>query len=69
MPNYSKEQIRQNKALGDLMSGREYEKDYVQVGYEGKKEENLDGKTRESKLTKIMKDVRMPWFCPSCKKQ
>jgi len=68
MPNYSKEQIRQNKALEDLMSGKEYEKDYVQVGYEGKKEENLNGKTRESKLTKIMKDVRMPWFCPSCKK-
>ena len=41
---------RQNKALKDLMSGKEYEKDYVQVGYEGK-QENLGGKTRKSELT------------------
>ena len=36
MANYSKEAERQNKALKDLMSGKTYEKDYVQVGYEGK---------------------------------
>ena len=53
MANYSKEAERQNKALKDLMSGKEYEKDYVQVGYEGK-QENLGGKTRESELTEIM---------------
>ena len=68
MANYSKESERQNKALKDLMSGKEYEKDYIQVGYEGKKEKNLGGKTREGKMTEIMKSVRMPWFCPSCKK-
>ena len=68
MANYSKDMDRQNKALKDLMSGKEYEKDYVQVGYEGKPDKNLQGKTRETKMTGIMKDVRMPWFCPSCKK-
>ena len=49
------------------MSGKEYEKDYVQVGYEGK-QENLGGKTRKSELTDTMASVRMPWFCPKCKK-
>ena len=33
------------------MSGKEYTKDYVQVGYEGK-QENLGGQTRESELSK-----------------
>ncbi|OUW60400.1 MAG: hypothetical protein CBD63_03715 [Candidatus Pelagibacter sp. TMED203] len=68
MANYSKEAERQNKALKDLMSGKEYEKDYVQVGYEGEKQENLGGKTRESELSKVMQAARMPWFCPKCKK-
>ena len=67
MANYSKESERQNKALKDLMSGKEYEKDYVQVGYEGK-QENLGGKTRQSELTDVMSKARMPWFCPKCKK-
>jgi len=34
------------------------------VGYEGQKET----KGVESKLTKIMKEVRMPLFCPNCGK-
>ena len=51
MANYSKDMDRQNKALKDLMSGKEYEKDYVQVGYEGKPDKNLQGKTRETKMT------------------
>ena len=67
MAGYSKESERQNKALKELMSGKEYEKDYVQVGYEGK-QENLGGKTRESELSEVMQSVRMPWFCPKCKK-
>ena len=62
---YSKEAVRQNEALKDLLAGREHTKNYVQVGYEGKKEPQGD---IESHLTKIMKDVRMPWFCPECKK-
>jgi ribosomal protein L37AE/L43A len=68
MANYSKEAERQNKALKNLMQGKEYEKDYVQVGYEGSKQENLGGKTRESELSKTMQAARMPWFCPKCKK-
>ena len=67
MAGYSKESKRQNKALSDLMSGKTYEKDYTQVGYEGKKE-NRGGETRQSELTDVMASVRMPWFCPSCKK-
>ena len=43
------------------------EKDYVQIGYEGK-QENLGGKTRESELSKVMQSIRMPLFCPKCKK-
>ena len=67
MAGYSKDQERQNKALKDLMSGKEYEKEYVQVGYEGK-EENLGGETRKSELTDVMASARMPWFCPKCDK-
>jgi len=67
MANYSKEAERQNKALKDLMTTGKTEKDYTQVGYEGKKE-NLGGKTRKSELTDVMASVRMPWFCPKCDK-
>ena len=67
MANYSKDMERQNKALKDLLSGKEYEKDYTLVGYEGKKD-NRGGETRESELSKIMQSVRMPLFCPECKK-
>jgi len=67
MAGYSKESERQNKALKELMSGKDYEKDYVQVGYEGK-QENLGGETRKSELTDVMASVRMPWFCPKCDK-
>ena len=67
MAGYSKESERQNKALKDLMTTGKTEKDYVQVGYEGK-QEDLGGKTRESELSKVMQSVRMPWFCPKCKK-
>ena len=67
MANYSKEAERQNKALKDLMTKGTTEKDYVQVGYEGKKED-LGGKTRKSELTDVMASVRMPWFCPKCDK-
>ena len=63
MAGYSKERERENKVLADLLSGREPEKRII-VGYEGQKET----KAVESDLTKIMKDVRMPMFCPECKK-
>ena len=67
MANYSKDSERQNKALKDLMSGKEYEKNYTQVGYQGKVE-NRGGETRKSELTDVMASVRMPWFCPKCDK-
>ena len=64
MAGYSKEQERQNKVLGDLLSGKEPEKRII-VGYEGQKEKQGD---KVSRLSDIMKEVRMPWFCPECKK-
>ena len=67
MANYSKEAERQNKALKDLMTTGKTEKDYVQVGYEGK-QKDLGGKTRKSELTDTMASARMPWFCPKCDK-
>jgi len=67
MAGYSKEAERQNKALKDLMTTGKTEKEYVQVGYEGK-QENLGGKTRKSDLTDVMASARMPWFCPKCEK-
>ena len=67
MANYSKEAKRQNEVLKDLISGKKHEKSYVQVGYEGKKEDK-GGKTRKSELTDIMAEVRVPLFCPKCKK-
>jgi len=67
MAGYSKESKRQNQALADLMSGKDYEKDYIQVGYEGKQIDK-GGETRESELSKTMQSLRMPLFCPQCKK-
>ena len=61
---YSKESERQNKVLGDLLAGRTPEK-RVMVGYEGKKQSSGD---QISRMTDIMKDVRMPMFCPECDK-
>ena len=59
---YSKEAERQNKALGDVLSGRTPEK-RVMVGYEGKKQDSGD---KISRMTDIMKNARMPMFCPEC---
>ena len=64
MAGYSKDAERQNKALGNLLKGQEVEKRTI-VGYEGKKKEKGDIK---SELTDIMSEVRMPLFCPKCKK-
>tara|TARA_Y100000389_G_scaffold164072_1_gene167611 strand:- start:111 stop:632 length:522 start_codon:yes stop_codon:yes gene_type:complete len=64
MAGYSKEAERQNKALGNLLKGQEVEKRTI-VGYEGKQKEKGDIK---SELTDIMSEVRMPLFCPECKK-
>ena len=62
---YSKSSERQNKVLGDLITGKTPEK-RVMVGYEGDKQVTTGDKI--DRLSDIMKDARMPWFCPSCKK-
>ena len=64
MAGYSKEAERQNKALSNLLKGQEVEKRSM-VGYEGKQKEKGDVK---SELTDIMSEVRVPLFCPKCKK-
>ena len=59
---YSKEAERQNKALGDVLAGRTPEK-RVMVGYEGGKQKEGD---QISRMTELMKEARMPMFCPEC---
>tara|TARA_Y100001951_G_C11114359_1_gene169257 strand:- start:12 stop:542 length:531 start_codon:yes stop_codon:yes gene_type:complete len=67
MAGRSKEAERQNVALKNILDGKPTEKRSM-VGYQGEQEKNLGGKTRESELSKIMQSVRMPLFCPKCKK-
>ena len=65
MENVSiKERAKQLKAVRSILRGEEVQKT-VMVGYEGKKQKQGD---IESPLTSIMQKVRMPWFCPECKK-
>ena len=59
---YSKESERQNKVLGDLLAGRTPEK-RVMVGYNGGKQKEGD---QISRITDLMKEARMPMFCPEC---
>ena len=54
----------EDRALRDVLSGDKPKK-RIMVGYEGEKKKNGDIK---SKLTDIMMEVRMPWFCPKCDK-
>jgi len=63
---YSKENERQNKALGDLIKGKAPEK-RVMVGYGSNKEAAKHGDII-SPLSDVMQEARMPWFCSSCKK-
>jgi ribosomal protein L37AE/L43A len=64
--SYSKEAERQNKVLGDLLTGRDSEK-RIMVGYNSGKEPEKQG-DKIDRLSEVMKDARMPWFCPECKK-
>ena len=59
---YGKETERQNKALGDVLAGRTPEK-RVMVGYMGGKQKEGD---QISRMTELMKEARMPMFCPEC---
>lgn len=67
MAGKSKDAERENKALAAILKGEEVEKRSF-VGYTPEAEKNLGGKTRKSDLTDIMAEIRMPWFCPECKK-
>ena len=62
---YSRDNERQNKVLGDLITGKTPDK-RIMVGYEGDKEVTTGDKI--DRLSNIMKDARMPWFCPNCNK-
>jgi ribosomal protein L37AE/L43A len=61
-----KERVREYKAMESILRGETPEKRII-VGYKGKKKK-LTGETIQGHLTDIMKEVRMPWFCPECKK-
>tara|TARA_R100000278_G_scaffold121306_2_gene104921 strand:- start:263 stop:790 length:528 start_codon:yes stop_codon:yes gene_type:complete len=65
MAGYSRESERQNKALKAIMRGETPEKRVI-VGYD-KKEKTKHG-DKIDRLSDIMKEARMPWFCPNCDK-
>ena len=69
MAGYSKESERQNNALKSILRGETPEK-RIQVGYDGDKEGKAWKKQGDKidRLSEIMKEARMPWFCPECKK-
>ena len=69
MAGRSKEAERQNRALQGILEGKPVEKNYVQVGYEGKGPENKGGETRKSELTDIMGQLEHLGFVLSVKKQ
>ena len=60
-----KEEVRQNKAMRSILRGETPEK-RIMVGFESKDEKPTGDKI--DRLSDIMKEARMPWFCPSCKK-
>ena len=60
-----KERERQLKYLDSVIKGETPEK-RVMVGYENKTDKKSGDQI--DKLSEIMKEARMPWFCPECKK-
>ena len=60
-----KERERQLKYLDSVIKGETPEK-RVMVGYESKTDKKNGDQIDE--LSEIMKEARMPWFCPECKK-
>ena len=61
----SKESVRQNKAMQQILRGETPEKRVI-VGYDKKQKSNHGDKI--DRLSDIMKEARMPWFCPECDK-
>ena len=66
MAGYSKETERQNEALKSILRDEAPEK-RAMVGYNSGKELKKHG-DKISPLSEVMKEARMPWFCPECKK-
>ena len=60
----SREEVRQNKAMQSILRGETPEK-RIMVGFDKKTEKQGD---QVDRLSDIMKEARVPWFCPSCKK-
>ena len=71
MANYSKEAERQSKALQNILDGKEPES-RIMVGYEGDKieltEKEKEERRKDEERTEVLKEARMPWFCPACNK-
>ena len=71
MGNYSKEAERQSKAIQSILDGQEPES-RIMVGYQGDKIELTETEKEERKVSAeradVLKDARMPWFCPECSK-
>ena len=61
----SREEVRQNKAMQSILRGDTPEK-RVMVGYDKKEEKQVGDKI--DPISEVMKEARMPWFCPKCKK-
>ena len=61
----SRDSVRENKAMQSILRGETPEK-RVLVGYRDKKDLNQGDKI--DRLSDIMKEARMPWFCPKCTK-
>ena len=61
----SRDSVRENKAMQSILRGETPEK-RVMVGYRDKKDLNQGDKI--DRLSDIMKEARMPWFCPKCTK-
>ena len=57
MAGRSKEAERQNRALQGILEGKPVEKNYVQVGYEGKGPENKGGDTKDGHVTSTYGDM------------
>ena len=73
MSGYSRENKRQNEALSSIMRGETPEKRiFVAMGdkeYEKKRiKEREKEQKRMNELSEVMKEARMPWFCPKCTK-
>ena len=62
MANKSKEAERQNKALQDIISGREHEKDYIQVGYTPEAEEAVSKLVLPNCCGFSIIPIRANWF-------